>query len=152
MITDEQKVFLENLFVGFTKALFAMHEIPNGHMVVHNGRAEVIPDGGGRHNIPDTLMPSVISAYANAVEADFILHISESWAIEAKNGKIPDVAPSKHPDRIELLALMVGEPSGSLSMISGKIKRTSDNTPYVQDWDWTENITNPSKLVLPFDD
>ena len=150
MITDEKKEWLETMYTSFTQALFAMGKVPTLYMVVVDGKAEVMPEAPP--DMAQSLLPTVVSAYANARAAEFILHISESWALEVKDKKIPETRPSESPDRIEMLTMIIGEPSGKIHLITGEIKRASDNTPYVENWEWGHNAISPSGLVQSFDD
>jgi hypothetical protein len=151
MITDEKKEWLEQIYIGFTKALFAMGEVPFMYMIVVDDKAEVIPPAPDSIDID--VLPAIVASYANARSAELILHISEGWAVEAKDGIVPNTRPSQHPNRIETLTLLIGEPSGTLHGILGRIKRTNDGTPYVQEWEWLpETLESPSGLIQSFDD
>jgi len=150
MITDEKKEWLETMYTSFTQALFAMGKVPTLYMVVVDGKAEVMPEAPP--DMAQSLLPTVVSAYANARAAEFILHISESWALEVKDKKIPETRPSESPDRIEMLTMIIGEPSGKLHVINGKIERATDNTPYIENWEWCSDVKSPSKVILSFDD
>lgn len=151
MITDEKKEWLEQIYIGFTKALFAFGTVPTMYMIAIDKKAEVIPQAPEK--MPEDKLKAAISAYAKIRQAEFILHISESWMIEVKDRNTPVLPrPSQSPDRIEVLTLIIGEPSGVLSGIVGEIKRASDGTPYVENWEWGHNMESPSHLVQSFDD
>jgi len=150
MITDEKREWLEQLYVQFTQALFGMGNVPRMYMVVINGKAEVIPQKP--EQMPEEALPTVVSAYANAVNAELVLHISEGWALSVEKNSIVELPIKEHPNRIEILTMMIGEPAGQLHLISGEIKRAIDNTPYIPKWAWLSNVDTPTGLILPFDD
>ena len=155
MITDEQREWLENLYEGFSKVLFAEGEIHPMYMVAHRLKnklvAEVIPPPPSQ--MSKEMLANIVAKYARVLEAEFILFISEAWQVKQAFGeKLPKVPPSQHPDREEIVSLLIGDPSGPVAIITGKIQRAQDQTPYLEEWEWMDNAKSLSGLVLPFTD
>ena len=150
MINEEYKEFFEEMFEGFSKALFAGAYIPTMYMVVKGKDAEVIPEplkGMTTQNYAE-----LVATYANVQGAQFIAYVSPCVAVPNTGGE-PSADPMNHPDREEVLILMIGDPRGELHVITGTIKKASDGSPYVHEWRWAEQVNPMNKnLILPFTD
>ena len=151
MITEEYKEWLEHLYIGFTNALFGTGEIEPMFMVVVDKDAEVIPPAPP--GVPMKAIARLVAAYANVQRAQFILHISQGVQIPMeKVGELLE-DPNTHPDKKEMLSLIIGDPRGELHAIIGEISRAIDGTPYVGDWHWSDDVKHAgTDFILPFTD
>jgi len=148
MIDDEYREWFEQMFIGFTNAVFGGADVPAMYMIIIGKDAEVIPLAP--ESIPRTVVARLIAKYANVRNAQFIAHIS--WAIRLPMGtEVPD-DPVNHPDAEEVLTLVIGDPRGELHAITGLVKRATDNTPYVEEWNWSESVEANQSFILPFTD
>ena len=151
MINEEYKEFFEQMFVGFTKAVFAEVHIPTMYLIVKGKTAEVIPEP--LKGMTTQTYAELVATYANVQGAQFIAYVSPCIAIPAHENEKPIGNPHEHPDREEVLILMIGDPRGELHVITGTIKKASDGSPYVHKWQWGKHV-DPMKgsLILPFTD
>jgi hypothetical protein len=149
MINEEYKEFFEQMFVGFTKAVFAEVPVPTMYMVVKGKKAEVIPEP--LKGMTTQTYAELVAAYANVQGAQFIAYISECIAVPKVDGVGPPKDPLNHPDREEMLFLLIGDPRGELHVITGLVKKAIDGTRYIAEWEWGEHIEPITKnLILPF--
>ena len=151
MINEEYKEFFETMYVGFTNAVFAGVYIPTMYMIVKGKTAEVIPEP--TKGMTTQTYAELVATYANVQGAQFIAYISPCIAIPNVKGEEPPADPANHPEREDMLILMVGDPRGELHVITGSIKKASDGSPYVHEWAWGDHV-DPMKgsLILPFTD
>ena len=151
MINEEYKEFFEQMFVGFTQAVFAEVHIPTMYLIVKGKTAEVIPEPLDGMTTED--YAELVATYANVQGAQFIAYISEGVAIPRVDVENLPKDPMNHPNREETLFLLIGDPRGELHAITGSVKKAIDGTRYIAEWEWGEYVGETTKnLILPFTD
>ena len=153
MITDDYKEFFEEMYTGFTNALFAGEPIPTMYMVVVDKKALVIPPPLPGMEQDD--YAQLVSDFARIKEAQYIAHIVMAVSIELPKGeKLPaDIDINNIPNGTETMLLTIGDPNGKMHAIYGDVKRAVDGSPYIEEWNWTDSVEEEvGVVILPFTD
>jgi hypothetical protein len=99
---------------------------------VHVFYIDVLMDPRIKDFLATWIVPRVIRE-TNARTFGFAFN---AWAIDMKqHSERPNTMPSDHPDRFEVLEVIVADWSGHMYTASAKINRTNTAPPILSDWD-----------------